>query len=64
MAHFPGMEPFVCCICGVLIRDEWGNNPSPVNDEEGAKCCDVCDRDYVIPARIRQIMIPANTGRR
>lgn len=40
-----------CSICGKKYTG-WGNNALPINDGE---CCDKCNGDYVIPARIAQI---------
>lgn len=37
-----------CCICGKEFEG-WGNNPWPL---EGDECCDDCNYEYVIPARI------------
>jgi len=46
-------EPEICCICGKKFRG-YGNNPYPaVKDEEGAVCCDSCNRKVVIPARLK-----------
>ena len=42
---------FVCCICGREVKG-WSNNPAPIVNEQGAKCCDVCNWEKVIPARI------------
>lgn len=44
-------EKYVCCICGKEVEG-FGNNPYPVNKEEDARCCDVCNATVVIPARI------------
>lgn len=41
-----------CCICGAEIVG-YGNNPDPVKKE--GQCCDACDWQYVIPARIKQM---------
>lgn len=47
----------ICCICGKKFEG-WGNNPDPVTDENGnlfpvdARCCDECNDEYVIPARL------------
>lgn len=38
-----------CCICGSVFYG-YGNNPAPVKDE--GRCCNACDWDYVIPARM------------
>lgn len=40
----------VCCICGTKLH-EFGCNPAPIVQREGARCCTECDREYVIPAR-------------
>lgn len=40
-----------CCICGKEF-DGWGNDPWPIKDD--GCCCDECNRQYVIPARIAQ----------
>lgn len=45
------METFICCLCGKETTG-WGNNPSPVVDKEGAKCCNYCNNRIVIPTRI------------
>lgn len=45
---------FVCCICGKTFTG-WGNNPYPVNEQEGARCCDDCNALYVIPARLDRL---------
>lgn len=49
---------FICCICSRTITGEWGNNPSPVNDSPDAICCDECNMNYVIPARIKELTNP------
>jgi len=43
-----------CCICGKEFI-EWGNNPYPVVEDVNATCCDDCNAEYVIPARILQL---------
>lgn len=45
-----GFEPFTCSICGKEITDEFSNNAQPVND---GRCCNACNRNVVIPARIK-----------
>lgn len=45
---------YVCCICGKKFTG-WGNNPYPVVKTEGARCCDECNDEKVIPARIMTI---------
>lgn len=46
------MEKFKCCICGSEV-EEYGNNPWPLNKDEDAKCCDMCN-ELVILARIQE----------
>jgi len=41
----------MCAICGSMFSG-YGNNPSPVITEPGARCCDNCNWDAVIPARM------------
>ena len=38
-----------CCICGKEFRG-YGNNPWPVMEE--GRCCDECNFDTVLPARL------------
>lgn len=59
-----------CCICGKEIPEgEWGNNPEGAvwktttgeieMPEFGAedRCCDECDRSYVIPGRLYRMSL-------
>jgi len=41
-----------CVICNEKFTG-WGNNPSPIKDK--GECCDNCDMEKVIPARIQGI---------
>lgn len=43
---------YTCCICGDDFEG-YGNNPVPY--KESGKCCDACNRKFVIPARISQM---------
>jgi len=43
-----------CCLCGQEF-DGFGNNPWPLNNDENARCCDKCNAEKVIPARIMQV---------
>ena len=45
---------YVCCICGKTFNG-YGNNPYPVSKDENAKCCDQCNLDAVIPARLMEM---------
>lgn len=38
-----------CVICGKPITG-YGNNPAPVKDE--GRCCDDCNAEHVVPARM------------
>ena len=40
---------YTCCICGDEFEG-YGNNPAPY--KESGKCCDACNRKFVIPARL------------
>lgn len=42
-------EERICCICGKPIEG-WGNNPNPI--KKSGECCDQCNQDYVLQARI------------
>jgi hypothetical protein len=53
-----------CCICGgdvdkhytregVMYWDK-GHNPDPVKTGEDDRCCDACNTNVVIPARVRK----------
>jgi len=57
---------WICCICKSEFPDGYGNNPHPVKEDiKGNKinymlyssterCCDLCNTNYVIPARFKQ----------
>ena len=40
-----------CCLCGGDY-DHWGNNPDPLSNLKGDRCCDKCNSDLVIPTRL------------
>ena len=40
-----------CCLCG-KEAGKWGNSIWPISVNEDNRCCDECNRAYVIPARI------------
>lgn len=48
----PDNEPKKCCICGDPIIG-YGNDPWPVNLDNHAKCCDICNINTVLPARLK-----------
>ena len=41
-----------CCICGKEFIG-WGNNPWPVVKDPQAECCDECNWEKVVPARLK-----------
>ena len=43
---------YTCCICGDDFEG-FGNNPAPY--KESGKCCDACNRKFVIPARLAEL---------
>lgn len=48
-------EKIKCSICNAVEIDgfyEYGNNAEPINNGE---CCNLCNEDFVIPARLKQI---------
>ena len=47
-------EKKVCCLCGQEI-DGYGNNPEPISTNEDDRCCDSCNLEKVIPARLEQL---------
>lgn len=42
---------YTCSICGKKCVG-YGNNPQPIKDNYNERCCDECNNNYVIPARI------------
>lgn len=51
-------KAFICCFCGRAFKD-WGNNPAPVNNDPKARCCDDCNSNIVVPARIYLLSLKA-----
>lgn len=43
-----------CCICNKTFEG-YGNNPSPVVNDNTAECCDRCNLEIVFPARIKSL---------
>tara|TARA_R100000388_G_scaffold91212_1_gene73117 strand:+ start:786 stop:947 length:162 start_codon:yes stop_codon:yes gene_type:complete len=43
----------ICVICKEEFTG-WGNNPAPIKDE--GECCDTCDNEKVIPARMEGLI--------
>lgn len=44
-----------CCLCGKEF-DGYGNNPAPL--KESGECCDQCNAEKVIPARLEAVLAP------
>jgi len=48
-------ERHTCCICHREFEG-WGNNPAPLPEEDGnPTCCDDCNENFVIPARLMEM---------
>ena len=47
---------YQCCICENQFSG-YGHNPQPVDDTEGARCCDRCNSSVVIPARLKNYIL-------
>lgn len=43
---------YTCCICGEDFEG-YGNSPAPY--KESGRCCDACNRKFVVPARLMQL---------
>jgi hypothetical protein len=41
-----------CCICYETISGSYGHNAQPIAP---GRCCEVCNREIVLPARFKQI---------
>jgi len=41
-----------CCICGNECENEWGNNPAPLPVKKNDVCCDECNANIVVWARL------------
>lgn len=52
-----------CVICGEpQDKSEFGNNPWPIDSEATSRCCDDCNAEYVIPARIELLYSRKNSN--
>jgi len=51
--YAPKEECGKCCLCKGMMSNNWGNNPAPLRKR--GKCCDKCNADKVIPARMGNI---------
>lgn len=43
-----------CCLCGQMFIG-YGNNPWPLSHDIEERCCDDCNSEKVIPARLAQM---------
>ena len=44
-----------CCICGEkLPKGDLGNNPEPIKPYSAGTCCNKCNMNKVIPARLME----------
>ena len=54
-----GTSEWTCCICENNFADGYGNNPDDHNGKTryqwGARCCDSCNINVVIPNRIKNL---------
>lgn len=42
-----------CVICGkALKKGDYGNNPEPIKPFSSGVCCDECNMNQVLPARL------------
>ena len=48
-----------CCLCGEEFEG-YGNDPSPL--KESGECCDRCNAEKVIPARLEAALAPGETA--
>jgi len=46
------MKKNLCCFCGEDYG-KYGNNPMPANNDPKASCCDKCNLEIVVPARLK-----------
>lgn len=45
-----------CCVCAKSCENEFGNNPYPFASQKSLlRCCDKCNKEKVIPARMNHI---------
>jgi hypothetical protein len=54
------IQHYTCCICEMNCEG-YGNNPAPIKAlREHKKCCDTCNREWVIPCRLYNYAIDRN----
>ena len=55
-----GKREGICCLCGGGLGHHgdnlsFGNNPEPLGQKKGDRCCDNCNFTRVLPARLKQM---------
>lgn len=48
-----GEKAWKCDICGKVFHGGYSNDPYPILSDIDAECCDECNINIVIPARIK-----------
>lgn len=56
MSNYTNDKHYTCCICGRVIHGQYGNDPWPVVMTLNAQCCDDCNNEIVVPARIAKAL--------
>ena len=51
-----------CCLCGEEVPFRKSNNPWPLADDDGSRCCRMCNANKVLPARLHLLMMAEQTG--
>lgn len=51
-----GIDYWTCCLCNETFSG-FGNNPEPVNNDINNECCDNCNDEIVIPARLSNLLL-------
>ena len=51
-----GDNSWKCCLCDEEFIGGYGNNPDPVVMKYDARCCNACNTNVVIPARLKEAM--------
>ncbi len=44
-----------CCFCGTEMLWKNSNNPWPIIDDDTSRCCNMCNANKVIPARLHHM---------
>ena len=56
MEYEEGDNSWTCCLCDTTFIGGYGNNPDPVVVKHDARCCNACNTNVVIPARLKEAM--------